>query len=169
MSNIQIPNLPVAIALNGTEQLEAVQSGTSVRITSSQIANLGGPTGPSGPTGPAGGFSFKGTVPTAASLPGYPSSYTGAAGDAYVTSDTEHLWIWDGTTWVDAGPVGTQITGPTGSTGSTGPTGLIGNAGPTGPTGSIGATGSTGADHRRGPDPASAAALRSRNPHHQSL
>ena len=36
----QIPNLPVAIALNGTEQLEAVQAGTSVRVTTQQIANL---------------------------------------------------------------------------------------------------------------------------------
>jgi len=43
MSNVQIPNLPVAIALNGTEQLEAVQAGTSVRVTTSQIASLAGP------------------------------------------------------------------------------------------------------------------------------
>ena len=39
-SNVQIPNLPVGISLNGDEQMEAVQSGTSVRITSQQIANL---------------------------------------------------------------------------------------------------------------------------------
>ena len=38
MSNIQIPNLPAGIALSGSEQLEAVQSGTSVKITTSQIA-----------------------------------------------------------------------------------------------------------------------------------
>ena len=37
MSNIQIPNLGAAIALSGAEQLEAVQSGTSVRITTAQI------------------------------------------------------------------------------------------------------------------------------------
>ena len=37
MSNAQIPNLPVAIALNGTEQLEAVQAGTSKQITTQQI------------------------------------------------------------------------------------------------------------------------------------
>lgn len=42
MSVIQIPNLPVAIALNGTEQLEAVQAGTSVRLTTAQIAALAG-------------------------------------------------------------------------------------------------------------------------------
>ena len=40
MAAIQIPNLPVAISVTGTEQLEAVQSGTSVRVTSQQIANL---------------------------------------------------------------------------------------------------------------------------------
>lgn len=38
MSNVQIPNLPVAIALNGTEALEAVQSGTSVQTTVDKIA-----------------------------------------------------------------------------------------------------------------------------------
>jgi hypothetical protein len=37
MSNIQIPNLPVAIALSGSEQFEAVQAGTSVRVTATQI------------------------------------------------------------------------------------------------------------------------------------
>lgn len=40
MSSVQIPNLPVAISVTGTEQLEAVQSGTSVRVTSQQIASL---------------------------------------------------------------------------------------------------------------------------------
>jgi hypothetical protein len=40
VASVQIPNLPVAISVTGTEQLEAVQSGTSVRVTSQQIANL---------------------------------------------------------------------------------------------------------------------------------
>jgi hypothetical protein len=35
-----ITGLPLATSLNGTEQLEAVQSGTSVRVTAQQIANL---------------------------------------------------------------------------------------------------------------------------------
>ena len=39
-SNIQIPNLPVAITLTGTEQVEVVQSGTSCRTTTQAIANL---------------------------------------------------------------------------------------------------------------------------------
>ena len=38
MSNVQIPNLPASVSLNGNEQLEAVQAGTSVRITTDQIA-----------------------------------------------------------------------------------------------------------------------------------
>lgn len=37
MSVKQIPNLTPAISLNGSEQLEAVQSGSSVRITTAQI------------------------------------------------------------------------------------------------------------------------------------
>jgi parallel beta-helix repeat protein len=45
MSSVQIPNLPVAIALNGSEQLEAVQAGTSVRVTTNQIASLASLTG----------------------------------------------------------------------------------------------------------------------------
>lgn len=39
-SNVQIPNLTVAIALNGTEQVEIVQAGASARCTTQQIANL---------------------------------------------------------------------------------------------------------------------------------
>ena len=38
MSNVQIPNLPASVSLNGTEQLEAVQAGTSVRVTTDEIA-----------------------------------------------------------------------------------------------------------------------------------
>jgi hypothetical protein len=54
MSTSTILQLPQAVALTGQEQLEAVQSGTSVRLTAAQIAGIGGPTGPIGPTGPTG-------------------------------------------------------------------------------------------------------------------
>jgi hypothetical protein len=40
MSNVQIPNLPASTSLNGTEQFEGVQAGTSVRITAQQIATF---------------------------------------------------------------------------------------------------------------------------------
>lgn len=39
-SNIQIPNLGVAIALTGQEQVECVQAGVSKRTTTQAIANL---------------------------------------------------------------------------------------------------------------------------------
>jgi hypothetical protein len=37
MANVQIPNLPAAIALNGEEQIPAVQNGTTVRISTSLL------------------------------------------------------------------------------------------------------------------------------------
>ena len=40
MSNITVTNLPVATSVNGSAQLMAVQSGTSVSVTAQQIANL---------------------------------------------------------------------------------------------------------------------------------
>lgn len=39
-SNIQIPNLPVAVSLSGAEQIECVQAGVSTRTTTQAIANL---------------------------------------------------------------------------------------------------------------------------------
>lgn len=39
-SNIQIPNLGVAISLSGQEQVECVQAGVSKRTTTQAIANL---------------------------------------------------------------------------------------------------------------------------------
>jgi hypothetical protein len=117
MANATIPQLPQAIAITGTEQMEAVQAGASVRVTVQQIANLGGPTGPVGPTGPASGP----TGPTGATGPGGPSGGpTGPTGPSVT------------------GPTGPAITGPTGPSGATGPTG------PTGPMGIIGFTGPTG-------------------------
>lgn len=70
MAIVSIPQLPQAIALTGTEQMEAVQAGASVRVTSAMVAALGGPTGPTGPTGPSGG-------PTGPTGPAGPSSLTG--------------------------------------------------------------------------------------------
>ena len=40
MANATIPSLPQAIALTGAEQMEAVQAGTSVRVTVAQIVAL---------------------------------------------------------------------------------------------------------------------------------
>jgi hypothetical protein len=73
MANVQIPNLPAAVALNGTEQVEVVQAGVSVRTTTSQIAGLQpGPTGATGPVGPTG--------PTGVTGPTGATGATGAGG-----------------------------------------------------------------------------------------
>ena len=156
-SNIQIPNLGVAIALNGTEQLEMVQAGTSVRGTTQQIADLAtstpGPTGPqgnAGPTGPTGNIGPTG--PTGFGVVGAtgPSGPTGPTGVAGPTGAT-------GAASTVAGPTGPNgPTGPTGSNGPTGATGVNGSpgaAGPTGPTGvgPTGAVGPTGVQGLNGP------------------
>jgi Collagen triple helix repeat (20 copies) len=93
-------------------------------------AGATGATGAEGPQGPPGeGLVIKGTVPSSSLLPAGGNT----VGDGWVTSDTGHLWIWDGTAWDDAGP----IQGPPGATGPDGPPGP---AGPTGPAGAAGAS-----------------------------
>jgi hypothetical protein len=80
-----------------------------------------GTTGPTGPTGPQGvNINFSGSVANTGALP------TGAAvNDAYIVDEDGNLWVWNGSSWDDAGQiVGPQgQTGPTGSTGATGPEG----------------------------------------------
>jgi hypothetical protein len=145
MAYKQIPNLPAATALTGTEELEVVQAGVSVRTTVAQVSgNAAGPTGPTGstgaqgPTGPTGSTGASGPTGAASTVQGPtgaggPTGPTGAAGPAGA-----------------AGPTGAQgtagITGPTGAQGDIGPTGPSGGpVGPTGPTGAVGAAGPTGA------------------------
>lgn len=127
-------------------------TGTAGPTGSAGSAGATGPTGPTGtsgtngPTGPTGaagtGFTYKGTVATVGALP----SSGNTAGDAYVVTADDHLYIWDGSAWTDAGPVSTSITGPTGPTGVAGAAGAVGPTGPTGDTGGVGPTGPTGAN-----------------------
>lgn len=105
-----------------------------------------GPTGPAGPLGPQGltglqgpqgpvgpGFSLRGHVANQASLPAtYAAQDSGAA---IVTDDNGHLWVWSGTGWVDAGPIGVK-----GDPGAPGPAGAPGPQGT--PTSVNGKTGS---------------------------
>jgi hypothetical protein len=70
-----------------------------------------GPMGPIGPQGPAGaGIAIMGTVANSAALPA-----TGAPGQAWITADTGHLWVWSTSTstWTDVGP----FVGPPGPAG----------------------------------------------------
>lgn len=57
MSNVQIPNLPVATSLSGSEELEIVQGGVSRRTTAQAIADLNPPQGTVTQIDTAGGLS----------------------------------------------------------------------------------------------------------------
>jgi len=66
-----------------------------------------GPAGPTGPQGPAGpGLNFKGNVPTENDLP----TTGNEIGDAWVTQDTGHLWVWDGNDWIEINITGARVT-----------------------------------------------------------
>lgn len=100
-----------------------------------------GATGPTGPTGPQGeGLNIDGTVATTGALPSPPGEGVGAT---YLVEADDHLYVWNGATWTDAGGIA-GVAGPTGPTGPTGPSGPAGATGATGPTGGDGPTGATG-------------------------
>jgi hypothetical protein len=100
-----------------------------------------GALGPTGPTGPQGtSITVKGSVAAVVNLP----SSGNALNDAYIVTSTGNLHVWNGSAWVNAGPI-VGPTGPTGNTGATGPTGAPSTVtGPTGVTGGTGPTGATG-------------------------
>ncbi len=119
MANSTILQLPsIALGLSGTEQLECVVVGPtgsplySARLSSSQLAALGGPQGPTGPTGPGVGA----TGPTGATgPPGSAGTNPGVATDS--PSGTENDYSVGGTMgptigFIDLSPIGTcNITG----------------------------------------------------------
>lgn len=146
MANVQIPNLPVAISLNGTEEVEVVQSGTSRRATTLQIAGLQpgatGATGPQGATGVTGATGAIGQI--GATGPSGLAGPSGSVGSTGVTGVTGAVGLTGAT-----GQTGTA--GTNGATGATGPTGLTGATGVQGPTGATGPTGPTGPTGAPGP------------------
>jgi len=96
-----------------------------------------GPAGPEGPVGPAGtGINMKGQVANPGALP--PTG--NVPGDAYTAASDGNLYVWDGDSWNNVGP----MQGPAGATGATGPQGPAGATGPQGPKGDTGATGTAG-------------------------
>lgn len=77
MANVQIPNLPAAIALSGAEQIEIVQAGASKRATTGMVAALGG--GGGGGTGVVTNIAATGTTgATSAALTGITNAVTSA-------------------------------------------------------------------------------------------
>lgn len=116
---------------------------------------VAGPEGPEGKRGPVGpGVVLEGTLAGV----GPPVPAGGFVGEAWIDTNDD-LWVWNGTAWVDAGPIqGPEgpagPAGPAGAAGATGPQGEVGPAGPEGPrgpTGPAGADGATGPQGETGP------------------
>lgn len=92
--------------------------------------------GPEGPQGPPGqGITVRGVVESENNLP-----TDAQPGDLWVTHDTGHGWVWNGTQWVDIG----SVEGPPGPPGQQGIPGLPGVEGPPGMGGPIGPQGPKG-------------------------
>jgi hypothetical protein len=134
-------------------------SGTTITMTADLVGGNGntyaswnfvlgsGSLGPTGPTGAQGtSITVKGSVFAVVNLPPTGNSLN----DAWIVTSTGNLHVWNGSAWINAGP----IVGPTGPTGPsvTGPTGANSTVpGPTGATGATGADGTTGATGPTGP------------------
>lgn len=93
------------------------------------VGSLVSPAGFPGPIGPQGGpgqlLTMQPSVPTASALP-----LTGnCPGDARITIDTGHLWVWDGgNAWMDLGVISEGPAGPAGPQGPVGPPGPGGSS-----------------------------------------
>lgn len=83
-----------------------------------------------GPVGPQGaGIVIQGVVANFASLPG-----SATVNDLYITSDNQHGYVWNGSSWLDIGP----MQGPQGEQGVQGIQGIQGIQGDKGDTGDAG-------------------------------
>ncbi len=140
---------------SGPQGPQGIQGATGPQGTQ----GLQGPPGPQGQQGnpgpqgtPGTGITLLGTVPTVADLP--PAGAN--VGDLFIVSATGIGYAWNGTMWVQAGPIqgpaGPQgLAGPQGPVGATGPQGAPGATGPQGPQGPAGPQGLTGATGATGP------------------
>lgn len=132
-------DLPVTGNANGnawyigeTQELYIYDSTLSDWIAGGSLVGPAGPTGPTGLQGPVGStglrgasINVKGQKATVGALPA-----TGnVSGDSWIVLSDLHLYVWDGSSWIDAG----QFQGPTGATGPA--TITIGTTNPTGPDG----------------------------------
>ena len=110
-----------------------------------------GPKGDRGDVGPQGaGLTIRGELASTDDLPA-----SGAVGDGWLVAG--HLWVWNGSAWIDAGPVQGPPgpkgeAGDQGPQGEEGPRGLQGEPGPRGEPGPKGDTGEQGPIGERGPE-----------------
>lgn len=130
-----------------------LSGGTSYSITSaSELLSVpyalyaaSGVKGDKGDKGdPGTGVKIVGSLPSETQLP---SNYTGTIGDVYITQNTGHGWMWNGTSFIDIG----EIKGPKGDKGDKGDIGLTGPSGPQGDKGDQGEQGEPGVDGEPGP------------------
>lgn len=87
------------------------------------------------------GIQLAGTVADVGDLPGGASN-----GDAYLVESNNHLYIWNGVAWFDAG----ELVGPQGAQGAQGTQGTQGSVGAQGSQGIVGAQGSQGSQGSAG-------------------
>jgi Collagen triple helix repeat (20 copies) len=131
-------------------------AGTQGPAGAAGAAGAEGPQGPQGPQGPKGdpgqSVNIEGSVANSGALTSVAPPPT--PGDGYITTDTGHLWVYQGpdpnnniSKWTDVG----NITGPAGPQGPQGPTGSQGAPGPAGADGSPGAPGARGSLWYSGP------------------
>lgn len=93
--------------------------------TLTPLNDIKGPAGDVGPDGPPGpGFNYRGSIATIGELP-----ESSTQGYAYLVNATGDLYIYNGSAWVNAGP----LQGPPGADGSDGVQGDPGPEGPPGP------------------------------------
>lgn len=114
------------------------------------LTGLTGLTGPEGAKGDMGtSINIKGSVASEGSLP-----ISGMAeSDAWIAADTGILYVYDGTVFIETGPVqgAKGETGPQGAEGAEGVEGPQGPQGPAGPEGAIGPVGPAGEIGPAGP------------------
>ena len=129
---------------DGAQGLQGIQGekGDKGDTGNQGIQGIQGPAGNDGADGSDGqdgsGVTIKGTETNSAAIQALPGPHT--AGDMYIAQDTGNGWAWDGSSFVDVGP----IRGPKGDTGNTGAQGAQGIQGPAGNDGADGSDGSQG-------------------------
>jgi len=142
--------ITVIVGLSVTLLVDKI-NGQGVSYGSWALVLGAGEVGPTGPQGAQGtSITVKGQVAAVVNLPAAGNTVN----DAWIVSANGNLYVWSGSSWVNAGP----IVGPTGPQGITGPQGAIGPTGPvstvegpTGPQGNLGPTGPQGALGPTGP------------------
>lgn len=155
--------VPGPQGLRGPEGPRGMTGETGARGLTGEKGDKGdrgdkGDTGLTGPEGdPGQSIRVEGYVNTQAELDNLRDTLQPAdAGNLYIATFDSHLYFWNGTAFVDGGPVGGPrgadgAAGPRGDKGDIGPAGRVGDTGPQGDKGDKGDVGDTGPQGEAGP------------------